>query len=401
MRDQFRALTQFLREHEMVWRQKPFQQRSAPWHDRFPEIARWVAQLSEEELDQVEAHPLRSWPAAPRTYDALRQHCLAVTALPETPGRQAIASATLGRARWKVPGRKLAQITRFSEALLDDFRGLGIAVFVEWCAGKGHLGRLLAMSGGCQGILLEQDPHLSRIGESLNRRAGAACDYRLGDVRETTCNLELPGAWALLSLHGCGYLTDELLRVGVERRTALIACAGCCYHVVDGGEARPPLSREGTALDLPLDRAALRLAVSDEVVAPARERRHRRREMAWRLGADDLLREIHRDDRYHSLGNLDTAVKRLNFNEFCRYVARSEGVQIPGAWNPDRAEQQAWSQTLAVRRLALLRALFRRPIECWIAFDRLMYLQEQGREATASLFCGASETPRNILLLAR
>jgi hypothetical protein len=42
--------------------------------------------------------------------------------------------------------------------------------------------------------------------------------------------------------------------------------------------------------------------------------------------------------------------------------------------------------------------VFRRPLEVWLALDRVLYLAEQGAEVTWGTFCAKAITPRNIII---
>jgi len=53
-----------------------------------------------------------------------------------------------------------------------------------------------------------------------------------------------------------------------------------------------------------------------------------------------------------------------------------------------------------VSALDLVRFLFRRPLEIWLALDRALFLQEQGYQVELGTFCPRHATPRNILIVA-
>ena len=53
-----------------------------------------------------------------------------------------------------------------------------------------------------------------------------------------------------------------------------------------------------------------------------------------------------------------------------------------------------------MRNLELLRGLFRRPLELWLALDRALLLAENGYAVHLGTFCPAELTPRNLILVA-
>ncbi|MEZ5588997.1 MAG: hypothetical protein R3E46_18170 [Sedimenticolaceae bacterium] len=73
---------------------------------------------------------------------------------------------------------------------------------------------------------------------------------------------------------------------------------------------------------------------------------------------------------------------------------------------PDRVDY-AHMERLGRERLAqvsredLVRQLFRRPLELWLAYDRCLYLEEQGYEVSLRGFCPRQVTPRNLWIHAR
>ncbi len=50
--------------------------------------------------------------------------------------------------------------------------------------------------------------------------------------------------------------------------------------------------------------------------------------------------------------------------------------------------------------MELVRHLFRRPLEIWLALDRALFLEEQGYEVELGAFCDKPMTPRNLLIRA-
>ena len=48
--------------------------------------------------------------------------------------------------------------------------------------------------------------------------------------------------------------------------------------------------------------------------------------------------------------------------------------------------------------MELVRLLFRRPLEIWLALDRACFLEEQGYNVVMGSFCDKPITPRNLLI---
>ena len=63
-------------------------------------------------------------------------------------------------------------------------------------------------------------------------------------------------------------------------------------------------------------------------------------------------------------------------------------------------EQAGAARLPVVARMELVRHLFRRPLEIWLALDRALFLEEQGYQVELGTFCDKPMTPRNLLIRA-
>ena len=142
----------------------------------------------------------------------------------------------------------------------------------------------------------------------------------------------------------------------------------------------------------------LLLACQDEWVASPRERGSRRRELAWRLGLDLLVRSEKSTQRYTTQGALPRRYFDLSFGDFCRRVSAEASLELPVSWDDAMAERAGRERALQARGLGIFRSLFRRPLEVWIALDRALFIEEAGRQARVGTFCPPSVTPRNLLI---
>ena len=297
----------------------------------------------------------------------------------------------------RVSARKWRQVEYFASAVM----GLlppGVLQVVDWCAGKGCLGRTVSYLSGLPALLLERREALCAQALDAARRAGACCSFAPLDVYDDNAGLLLGEDAAVVGLHACGSLTDELIERCVSRRIRSLAVSSCCYNKLHEGELYRPLSRRGASSPLALDRHSLRLACQDEWAASPRERDSRRREVAWRLGLDLLVRKGMPADRYRTQGALPRRYFDLPFGEFCRRVGRECSFELPGRWSEHFAEKRGRERARQVRGFGLFRSIFRRPLELWITLERALFIQERGRAARVGVFCPPSVTPRNLLI---
>ncbi|PIE16541.1 MAG: SAM-dependent methyltransferase [Proteobacteria bacterium] len=398
LRARLSALTRFLIDRRSLWQVRPFATLPVPWADEIRGAAAFFDGLTHEDVDRLEERV--PWPPdeAPPALAELSRRAHELTRVGEVP--RAAAALQDRRLQMRVPGRKWAQVERFAAAVLARRDVAEPARWVDWCAGKGHLGRTLAAASARPASLVEIDAGLGASARAMAERVRAEISFVQADALAPAA-AEVLGADAhAVALHACGGLTNALLEGVARRGAADLVVAPCCYH-----KAHPvhlglePMSEAGRAAGLPLSHGMLRLATADEVVAPGRQRRGRRRDNAWRLGLDLLVRQATGRDVYTPLGVLPKPLLRLPFEAFCHEVAAIKGLPLPARWSPAQAQEAGAQRALEARRWGLARSLFRRPLELWLVLDRALYLVEAGRAASVGVFCPRAVTPRNLLIL--
>ena len=389
--ERFQALDRFLVEHQSLWRPRPFTERALPWERHHPELAGWLRARSL--ADAEAAHNRPGELAAPPPFAQLAVHAaqlsrvdeLQASELPRTAHRQSV----------DVPGRKLLQIQAFAARLRFSEQPRH---WLDWCAGKGHLGRHLA-AGGAALTCLEWDPALVAAGAQLSERLGIGASHRCQDVLAAEAAEQLHAEHTAVALHACGELHVRLLQLAIARQCRQLAVAPCCYNRIRDACYRP-LSRAAGASPLRLSRDDLALPLSETVTAGARERRNRDQSMAWRLGFDLLQRRLRQQDHYLPTPSLPSAWLKKDFADYCRDLAALKQLPAPGEQDWAALERAGWQRLAEVRNLELLRGLFRRPLEVWLLLDRALLLEEQGYRVRLGTFCPSELTPRNLLLLA-
>lgn len=393
----FAALSALLTGYRAVWEPRPFASARPAWAVAHPEVARWLLSLDDAAVARLDEGPAGALRGAPATLRAWAEAASALVAVPMARGSRP-ARLEDPRLQWRIPGRKWRQIEAFAAALGDDD---GRAPIVDWCAGKGHLGRTLAAARGVPVTLVEHDAALGREALELAATAGVDAAFSPVDAHGPGARAALGPETVAVALHACGGLLASLLRAAVDARVPRVHAAPCCYHRAHvDGRGTTPLSAAGRAAGLTLTHSALRLATTDEVVAPGRLRRGRRRENAWRLGLDELLREASGVDAYTPLGTLPPELMKLSFRAFCEEAAALRGLALPAAWDAARAERMGFLRAQEARALGVVRGLFRGPLELWLALDRAFFLVEAGYLVRVERFCARAVTPRNLLISA-
>ena len=383
----FRALDAFLIEHQGLWRPRPFTQRQLPWENEYPELAQWLRQrsLADAEANHNQPHDL----LAPAPFPQFASQALQLSTVDKLPTQPLQPAAH--RLNVDVPGRKWQQIEAFGAAL--QFAQTP-RHWLDWCAGKGHLGRRLLHTGQ-QLTCLEYDPALIASGQALSEHHGLPVTHRLQDVM---ADVAISAEHTPVALHACGDLHVRLLQVASAAGCKQLALAPCCYNRIQGNTYQP-LSDAGRASTLLLSVEDLGLPLSETVTAGKRVRLQRDTSMARRLGFDQLQRLLRGCDEYLPTPSLPTHWLDKPFADYCRELARLKGLST-GEQDWAALEAHGWQRLAEVRNLELVRGLFRRPLELWLVLDRALFLSERGYRVEVGSFCDPALTPRNLMVLA-
>ncbi|MCX9156439.1 SAM-dependent methyltransferase [Niveibacterium sp. 24ML] len=388
MRERRVALEAALLAGEIFWREMPFRVSRPGWVDRYPEIDAELMAMSSEGLAALLDNNLAlvTWLTQRAGLSALFAGLIAVPRV-----SHAAADAGDPRQVWGIPGRKLQQI----EAFLSSAGELtGDAL--EWCAGKGHLGRLHQLRTHAPVVSLEIDETLCRQGQALAARAGATAHrFVCGDALAPDAGLLLKGRHAL-ALHACGDLHRRLAEHAAARGSLGVDIAPCCYYRLSTPEYSP-FSR---ASRLRLTRDDLHLAVTETVTAPAREIRGRDRETSWKL-AFVAWRERSLGEPYRSFKPVPEAWMRRDLADFLARMCEREGISPPPEAAVPALEREALHRLNVMMRRSAVRLAFRRVMELWLVCDLAEPLLGAGFEVGIREFCDRRLTPRNLLLSAR
>ena len=290
-----------------------------------------------------------------------------------------------------IPGRKWQQIEAFAQACrpVD-------APLLDWCGGKGHLGRLLGRTGDRAVTTLEQNAALCEQGRLLASRARQAQDFIVADALAADSAMHLAGKHGV-ALHACGQLHRTFIRAAIDQQAPAIDVAPCCYYH-QAPKIYEPL---GGASPIALSRDDLRLAVTETVTSSARVIRLRDKEMAWKLSYDLLRREVSGHDAYVPQRPIPKAWLTYDFASFCSALAARDNLALPGTINWIAHEKNGWERQAQTMRLALARVAFRRSIEVFLVLDMALSMSHHGYRVRIGTFCDRKITPRNILISAR
>jgi hypothetical protein len=383
-------LEALLLAYQPLWRPQPFKTETPAWCADRPTLTAALLTLDDATVDRLAGDNLA-------LIDLLSTHVpdLAPLAeLIELPLVERAPASPPARQLTDIPGRKQAQIEAFAAAI-DEPR----APLLEWCAGKGHLGRLLAYRWQRPVASLEIDAELCEAGAELARRAkvGPLQQFIRADALAHDSAGHGAGRHAV-ALHACGDLHTRLIAAGIAHASPAIDIAPCCYYRT-ANETYQPFN--DTALTLGRD--DLRLAVTETATASARQRRQSRRALAWKLAWVELRKALTGETAYRPFPPVPESWLRGEFPSFVAHMAARARLDIPANVPVDLPHFEALGHARAARmlRLQLVRLAFRRPLEVWLLMDMAVHLERHGYAVELTSFCRRETTPRNLLLSAR
>lgn len=381
----YAALAALLDAHADLWRPAPFHSPRPAWCERHPALTAKLLALSDARLEA-----LADDTAA--LIQILVEHRPTLAALPaliETKRLDQPSDEVPERLLSHIPGRKQAQIRAFADALDPPRQPL-----LEWCAGKGHLGRLLAWRHGQPVDSLEIDAQLVAAGQTLAQRAEVDQRFIQTDALAAESGAHTTGRHAV-ALHACGDLHLALIEHTVRQCNPALDLAPCCYYRIASPHYQPLNADAG----LVLSRDELHLAVTETVTAGARQRRERDQAQAWKLAFLEWRASLG-IDRLRTFKPIPQAWLTGPFEHWLGRVCVREGLAAPGG-SAESLQKLGWQRQAEVRRLELTRLAFRRALEIWLVLDRAVYLQRAGYRVRIGEFCPRSLTPRNLLIQAR
>ncbi|MCE9945818.1 MULTISPECIES: methyltransferase [Aeromonas] len=386
----FRQLDRLLTDERRWWQYQPYHHLSLAFADQAPELAACLNGLSLDEIARLDGDMgalctlLAPWIPAGAKLHALSE----LDAFVPEPIHCARAMAMY------MPGRKQAQIEAFT-GCLPAHQG----PYLEWCAGKGHLGRLVSLHRGAEILSLELQRTLCEEGRQLAARDGARMQFVEADAFAAESGALIAPHHHAMALHACGELHTHLLEQVAERGARGVTLSPCCYHLIRTSHYRP-LSQAAKASALHLGKSDLKLPLQETVTGGARISRLREQEVIWRLAFDCLQREVRGVDEYLPVPNLQKSLLAGSFEAFCDWAAERKGMLLPGGIDHGDFLARGERRFGDVARMELVRHLFRRPLEIWLALDRALFLEEQGYEVELGAFCDKPMTPRNLLIRA-
>ncbi|EEX92823.1 hypothetical protein VIOR3934_16441 [Vibrio orientalis CIP 102891 = ATCC 33934] len=388
----FQSLDRFLVDNQLLWRFEPFfasRTNTLPWLTDNAPLCAWLESLSPE---QIEYFKLDNEALVEAICDYL-PHIKQITTWTNLPTLKTHSLRLPRGVDSGVPGRKLQQIVSMGEAALNSHHG---SEWLEWCSGKGFLGRILASQSGQRVTSFEYQQALCESGQREADKQGLMMNFVQGDAFSPDSINAFNTNQHAVALHACGDLHVSLINHGVEKQLPALTFSPCCYHLIRT-ETYQPLSGAAKQSTLNLSKSELRIPLQETVTGGERVKRHRAEEMTFRLGFDLLLREATGIEQYQPIPSIKKSQLSDGFEAFCLWASTQKAIELPEvdyAQYEEKGRQRYWQ----MERMSLVQQPFRRALELWLVLDKALYLEQCGYKVKLSQFCSRETTPRNILV---
>lgn len=383
---QFVTLSPVLQQYQSYWQLSAFQCTALPF-------ASAKLNTALQQLDFTAVAALEANPAALQQFFA--GYFPELFTLPDVPAavaQQSVPDVPFWLSNG-IGGRKMQQI----DALCAQLPANALPV-VEWCAGKGHLGRMLAQRYQVPVISIEWQQSLCDAGSALAAQYQLPQKFLCADVLQQPLDQILAPAQQVVALHACGQLHIRLLQQAVAQGCQSIQLVPCCYHLIPQLQYQP-LSTLAQQHNLQLSKADLKLVVQGQVTAGARIEKLRSTEVLWRLAYDEYRADIS-GTPYQPLASVPKHWFSGDFAAFAAWAGAQHGLAVPADFDCASYLARGSKRLELVKRIELVQHLFRRPLELWLALDKVLFLEQHGYKVKLQQLCDAQITPRNLLLQA-
>lgn len=393
IKQSFSQLDAYLTELQDYWHFSVFPMSDYPWRESFPQLVEMLETIDDQQLNEYLQNPNDFY-------------IKLVALLPELRSLNdplfSVANITTHHTQVDYPswlangikGRKWSQICQFSQQVK------GQAPVLEWCAGKGHLGRLIALQNNNPITSVEWQQTLCDAGQSLAEKSRVAQRFQQANVLTGEADALVMKKQHAVALHACGDLHLHLIEQVKIKQTEQLTLSPCCYHLT-ANDIYQPLSETAKQSALKLSRQDLKSAVAKQVISGERQKQLNDIEVHWRLSFDCLQKELLQTKKYLTLPSFPKGLLNQSFKDFCLWAIELKKLPLILPSDLQSFLAQGLKRFQMVRRTELVTQFFCRPLELWLVYDRALSLEEVGYQTKLSTFCDLQTTPRNLLIQAK
>ena len=386
----FLQLDEYLTGLQRFWQFEAFHHGDYPWLESDPVLCAFLDNLSDQELHLYQQHPEKLFPLLNNLIKSLRpldDLLFTISALTEVKSDIPFWLSN------GIKGRKLSQISAFADQVNDQ------QSIVEWCAGKGHLGRLISWQKNLAVTSIEWQQKLCDLGTAEAGKMQLKQQFKQADVLKGEADSCIDRDCHAIALHACGDLHLHLIKLAKKHKPAQLSISPCCYHLTEQAIYQP-CSTQGKKSSLVVTKQGLKLAVNKQTKPGKRQSRLSEQEVLWRLAFDELQKHCLKTDQYFPLPSFPKTLLSEDFSAFVEWACKEKSLTFELPNSLQEFIDLAQLRLNKVRRMELISQFFVRPLELWLVYDRALSLQESGYQVKLSTFCDELTTPRNLLIQA-
>ncbi len=391
---QFLNIDRLLAQTVFFWQFSAFHSSDYPWRETHTELSHWLDGLSLQEVQRLKLNP-EELAIKLSAYIPQLLELYSLTQLPELTASVPGLPKGLDSG---INGRKWQQITKLSALGAEFYKPEN--GWLEWCGGKGYLGRVLAATTGKPVTTLEWQQSLCDSGQTYANNHQLSMMFIQGDALSSQSDELIQEKQHAIALHACGDLHINLLTKGISNNIDAITISPCCFHLTRSKNYLGlSLLSQKSALELSKD--DLRLPLQETVVAGLRTQHHRELEMCFRLGFKALQQSLSENEAYLSIPSIKKSLLSDGFEAFCHWAAEKKELMLP-----ENVDYEYWFNKgelafISMEKCDLIQHLFKRPLEVWLCLDRALLMEEANYDVRIGEFCLKEDTPRNIVIQAK
>lgn len=388
-----------MNQTKCIWQYDPFLScvDNTDFHLNQPQLSRWLADLTAEQIKLYQGHSDVLCDDLKAAGFAFVDAVHALENASKLPQAQPYSLPQIERGLTQgIPGRKLNQI----ESLIAvSLKHASSAQWLEWCAGKGYLGRILSAATQKPVTSLEWQNDLCQKGQHFADQHQLPMTFVHGDAFSDKAQPLIRQDQHALALHACGDLHMRLIKLAAANQTNALTISPCCYHLTRD-EVYQPLSTCAQSAMLHLSRTDLKIPLQQTMTGGKRVIRHRFEEMSYRLGLAKLLQSLMNSSEYINIPSIKKSQLSQGFQSFCLWAIEYKNIDVSSEIDFDHWQRVGERLFWQMEAIGLIQSLFKRAIEMWLIYDKAMFLEEQNYQVDVGIFCEPQISPRNIYIQA-
>ena len=315
----------------------------------------------------------------------------------------------------KVGGKKKHEIEKIC-SYLDNYRRYDQKLnLIDIGGGAGHLGRILSLYHGHHVLSLDcneqfQDLGRKRLSKYPHPDGAGSLTFKPHHFGQESYQDRalFEGHDLSLGLHTCGPLALSHLEQSLSGSTKILN-VGCCYNKL--GKSEKPdtlLSLEAQKDCPPLSNHALTLATRGQSLITLTQYQLKKRVKYYRAALHLFLLYEYGITKFQELGSSLPALYRQNFSTYAAFNIEKLSLKEVNLNSLSKKKMESFYHSTFVKQQLdqifganLIRWQFSRTLEKAILYDRLLWLRNNGVQASLGQLFDPLISPRNVAIICK